>query len=176
MTENMNIETLNSASQDEFTAVLAEIYEHSSWIPKQAWQNRPFSDVESLHQDMLNIVLNATKEQKLALLRAHPQLAGKEAKDGVLTNASSEEQSSANLNSLSKEEMDEITSLNKQYMDEHGFPFIIAVKNHDKASIFSEFKRRTANLSEEELLTALRQVGLIATFRLAAIFKEYEAS
>ncbi len=176
MTDKINIQTLNAATQEAFTNVLAEIYEHSSWIPKQAWHSRPFSDVDSLHQTMLKIVEDATIEEKLALLRAHPQLAGIEAKDGALTNASTEEQSSANLNALSKEEMDEITSLNSQYMNTHQFPFIIAVKNHTKAGIFEEFKRRIANPTDEELFTAIWQVGLIATFRLAAIFKDYEPS
>ena len=161
---------LNDFSEDDFTQVLAEIYEHSSWIPRTAWRSKPFTEMEQLHQTMLKIVENATVEQKLALLRAHPQLAGKEAKEGTLTNASTHEQSTANLNALCKAEMDEITALNKRYMENHGFPFIIAVKNHDKAGIFSEFKRRIDNPSDEELNVAIWQVGLIANFRLTALF------
>lgn len=176
MTNKTDIQTLNNATQAEFTQTLAEIYEHSSWIPEQAWHSRPFKDVEHLHQTMLKIVEDASIEEKLALLRAHPQLAGKEAKSGELTNASTQEQSSANLNALSKAEMDEITALNEQYLQVHQFPFIIAVKNHDKAGIFSEFKRRINNPNNEELFTAIWQVGLIATFRLVAILKDYSPS
>lgn len=173
MTKKITIENINSATQEEFTNVLAEIYEHSSWIPKQAWLSRPFESVDSLHQCMLKIVEDASLDEKLTLLRAHPELAGKEAKSGELTNASTEEQSSANLNALSREELNEITLLNKQYMDKHSFPFIIAVKNHTKAGIFNEFKKRLNNANDEELHTAIRQVGLIATFRLAGIFEGY---
>ena len=168
---NLNINTLNNASQSEFTDVLAEIYEHSSWIPNKAWHARPFSNVNHLHRTMLSIVEEATREQKMQLLCAHPQLAGKEAKTGTLTDASTAEQSSANLNSLSKEEINEINHLNDMYVNKHGFPFIIAVKNHDKAGIFSEFRNRANNLPEIEFDQAIDQVGQIARFRLSAIFE-----
>ncbi|MFT5544314.1 MAG: 2-oxo-4-hydroxy-4-carboxy-5-ureidoimidazoline decarboxylase [Glaciecola sp.] len=170
MIKDITIKKLNNLSEDDFTQVLAEIYEHSSWIPRKAWSNKPYDNMEHLHQTMLKIVEDATLEQKLALLRAHPQLAGKEAKDGTLTGSSTEEQSTANLNALSKGEMDDITELNQRYVNNHEFPFIIAVKNHDKAGIFSEFKRRINNPTDEELNVAIQQVGLIANFRLTALF------
>ncbi|GAB54525.1 urate oxidase [Glaciecola punicea ACAM 611] len=176
MTDKIDIHTLNNATQAEFIETLAEIYEHSSWIPEKVWHSRPFLSVDNLHQAMLKIVENASIEEKLTLLRAHPQLAGKEAKSGSLTTASTQEQSSANLNALSKKEMDEITSLNQQYIDTHGFPFIIAVKNHDKAGIFNEFRKRINKPYSEEVYSAILQVGLIATFRLAGILKGYEPS
>jgi 2-oxo-4-hydroxy-4-carboxy-5-ureidoimidazoline decarboxylase len=174
MTQEINLAFINSASQEDFTQLLAEIYEHSSWIPNQAWLQRPFDSIESLHQTMLKIVEDAKLEQQLALLCAHPQLAGKEAKSGELTDSSTEEQSSANLNALSREELDEITALNKQYMDAHGFPFIIAVKNHNKAGIYNEFKRRINLPTNDELHQAIWQVGLIAGFRLSSLFPEYD--
>lgn len=168
----MNISKLNTTTQEEFTQILAEIYEHSSWIPNKAWYSRPFANIDNLHQTMFKIVEDSSNEEKLTLLRAHPQLAGKEAKDGNLTDASTEEQSAANLTALSTDEMDEITLLNSQYVDSHQFPFIIAVKGHNKASIFEAFTMRINNPTDKELPTAIWQVGLIASFRLAALLQD----
>ena len=171
----LTVNSLNNASEQEFTDALAEIYEHSSWIPKLAWHDRPFADVGHLHQTMLNIVEKATVEQKMKLLCAHPQLAGKEAKTGTLTDASTQEQASANLDALSKDEVKEISHLNDIYMTKHSFPFIIAVKRHDKAGIFNQFRKRVSNQPEVEFDEAIRQVGYIASFRLGEIFNSNDA-
>ncbi|MFT4629406.1 MAG: 2-oxo-4-hydroxy-4-carboxy-5-ureidoimidazoline decarboxylase [Arenicella sp.] len=171
MNSELTIVHLNNLPQEKFTQVLADIFEHSSWIPERAWQLRPFKTIDHLHSSMLNIVGHAKLNEKLSLLCAHPQLAGKEAKSGTLTSSSTEEQSAANLNSLNRHEMDQITHLNALYIERHGFPFIIAVKNHDKAGIFSEFKRRANNDREVEFDTALTQVAMIARFRLDALIE-----
>ena len=169
MHSSLTINQLNKLPQERFTQVLADIFEHSSWIPERAWQVKPFKDIDHLHTAMVAVVEHAKSEEKLSLLCAHPQLAGKEARSGTLTNSSTEEQSAANLNSLGHDEIDEINRLNALYIERHGFPFIIAVKNHDKASIFSEFKRRANNQREIEFATALAQVAMIARFRLDAL-------
>ncbi|MFT5135755.1 MAG: 2-oxo-4-hydroxy-4-carboxy-5-ureidoimidazoline decarboxylase [Arenicella sp.] len=171
MNSDLTIDHLNKLPQEEFTRVLADIFEHSSWIPERAWQVRPFKNTDHLHKSMVNIVEHAKLDEKLSLLCAHPQLAGKEAKSGTLTSSSTEEQSAANLNSLDRNEMDEITRLNAFYIERHGFPFIIAVKNHDKPGIFSEFRRRANNAPELEFDTALAQVAMIARFRLDALIE-----
>lgn len=171
MHTSLTINHLNDLSQAKFTQVLADIFEHSSWIPERAWLLKPFKSIDHLHASMLSIVEHATLDEKLSLLCAHPQLAGKEAKSGTLTDSSTEEQSGANLNSLSKGEMDEISCLNKLYQEKHGFPFIIAVKSHNKESIFSEFKRRANNDRDVEFNTALAQVAMIARFRLDALIQ-----
>lgn len=157
------------ANQAEFTQHLSGIYEHSSWIPNKAWHHRPFTSIESLHNTMLKIVEDASQAEKLKLLQAHPQLAGQEAKAGTLTNASSQEQTSAKLNALNSNEMNEITQLNKTYLATHHFPFIIAVKGHNKESIFDAFRRRVNNATQIEQIEAISQVGLIASFRLNAL-------
>lgn len=175
MSDKIHLEYLNQASPEDFTYALAEIYEHSSWIPKEALKNRPFKDVEDLHQTMMNIVKQADVDKKLTLLRAHPQLAGKEAKAGTLTQSSTEEQAAANLNALTEDEVKDITELNKQYIEKHTFPFIIAVKNHTKEGIFREFRKRISLNSDDELLNAIREVGLIARIRLAALLHNFEA-
>lgn len=172
MINKTTIKSLNTATIDEFTHLLSEIYEHSSWIPKKAWRNRPFSNIESLHQAMLKIVEESSHGEKIKLLLAHPQLAGKEAKAGNLTDASTEEQSSANLNALNSIEMNDITQLNETYLATHHFPFIIAVKGHNKSSIFEAFRRRINNPTDIEIIEAIDQVGLIACFRLSALLTD----
>ena len=162
----MNLADINAMQQQEFTSVLADIFEHSPWVAERAWVRRPFRDVAELHQVMVEEVAGGGLEAQLALLRAHPELAGKEAQSGDLTSASESEQAGANLNSLSSEEMAAITRLNAQYMSQFGFPFIIAVRNHDRAGIFSELERRVANELDTERATALEQVAHIARFRL----------
>lgn len=169
MSIKISLKTLNMANQAEFTQHLSGIYEHSSWIPNKAWHHRPFTSIESLHNTMLKIVEDASQAEKLKLLQAHPQLAGQEAKAGTLTNASSQEQTSAKLNALNSNEMNEITQLNKTYLATHHFPFIIAVKGHNKASIFDAFRRRVNNATQIEQIEAISQVGLIASFRLNAL-------
>jgi len=162
----VNLATLNTMDQAQFTAVLADIFEHSAWVAERSWVKRPFADIDSLHTTMVAEVSAAGLDAQLALLRAHPQLAGKEAQQGDLTSASESEQAGANLDSLSSEEMATISMLNTEYMVKFGFPFIIAVRNHDKAGIFSEFKRRVANDVDTERETALEQVAFIGRFRL----------
>lgn len=169
MSIKISLKTLNMANQAEFTQHLSGIYEHSSWIPNKAWHHRPFTSIESLHNTMLKIVEDASQAEKLKLLQAHPQLAGQEAKAGTLTNASSQEQTSAKLNALNSNEMNEITQLNKTYLATHHFPFIIAVKGHNKESIFDAFRRRVNNATQIEQIEAISQVGLIASFRLNAL-------
>ena len=171
MNSSLTINQLNKLSQEKFTQLLANIFEHSSWIPERAWLVKPFRSIDHLHASMVAIVEHAKPDEKLSLLCAHPQLAGKEAKLGTLTSSSTEEQSAANLNSLNRSEMDEISGLNSLYIERHGFPFIIAVKNHDKAGIFSEFKRRANNDRDAEFDTALAQVEMIARLRLDALIE-----
>lgn len=172
MNSSLTINHLNDLPQERFTQALADIFEHSSWIPERAWLAKPFKNIDHLFASMLTIVEHSKLEEKLSLLCAHPQLAGKEAKTGTLTDSSTEEQSGANLNALSSHEMEDMTRLNNLYLEKHGFPFIIAVKNHDKDSIFSEFNRRIDNDCGVEFETALGQVALIARFRLDALLDD----
>jgi len=172
MTANPDIDVLNTLSAMDFTAVLADIYEHSPWIPKRAASDRPFAGVAQLHVAMAARLASASGEEKLNLLRAHPQLAGKEAQSGELTRSSTSEQTCAKLNDLSSQEMGHITDLNKRYQKKFGFPFIIAVLNHNKDSIFSEFQRRVENDLKTEFSAALEQVNQIALHRLKGLIAQ----
>lgn len=160
---------LNTMPEADFIAALSGIFEHSPWVPRRAASRRPFSSLDSLHGAMVTAMWAAAEDEKLGLLRAHPQLAGREADAGTLTAQSTSEQDSVGLTRLSPEEKQRIASLNAAYLERHGFPFIIAVKLRTKSRIFAEFERRLANGREEEFTTALSEVGKIARLRLEAL-------
>jgi len=166
----ISLAELNRQSQTEFVQTLGGIYEHSPWIPARAYAQRPFGDATRLHNALRQAVTEATRAQQLGLLRAHPELAGKEAQAGALTAHSSAEQKGAGLVNLSAAEKAEIADLNRRYRDKFGFPFIIAVRHHTKSSILSEFRRRAAGADvEQELQSCLDQVHEIARLRLEAL-------
>lgn len=165
----IQISTLNAMCRSDFTASLAEIYEHSPWVADRCWEARPFEQLLELHEAMLDVVREASLEDQLALLRAHPELAGKEAQAGSLTASSNEEQSGAGLNMLTHEEMHSIQNWNRQYKSKFGFPFIIAVRGHTKESIFSALQHRLDSDITQERETALEQVGFIALYRLESL-------
>ncbi len=162
----VTIHDLNAAPSDRFRDILAGIYERSPWVPAAAADRRPFADVAALRDAMAGIVDAAPVHAQQALLEAHPDLAGKEAQQGELTEESRGEQKSAGLDRLSRAEMDAISRNNAAYRKRFGFPFIICVRNHDKAGIFAAFERRLHNGAEAEFRTALREVHEIARLRL----------
>lgn len=160
---------LNRMSAADFVAALGGIFEHSPWVPERAAATRPFSSLDSLHGAMVLAMWAASDAEKLALLRAHPQLAGKEADAGTLTAHSTSEQDSVGLTRLSADEKAKIVALNAAYLSRHGFPFIIAVKLRTKRQIFENFEQRVNNPRDIEFTTALAEVGKIARIRLEAM-------
>jgi 2-oxo-4-hydroxy-4-carboxy-5-ureidoimidazoline decarboxylase len=164
--ENLELDTINKMDQATFTKTFGNVFEHSPWVAEKAWSVRPFKSLETLHRAMVDVVEDAPIDQQVALLRAHPDLAGKEAQANTLTTSSTAEQASAGLNALSKEELAMLTKLNSDYKTKFGFPFIIAVRNHTKQGIFFEFNRRLASPTDVEFANALRQVYAITRLRL----------
>lgn len=156
----------------EFVSALGGIFEHSPWVPERAATKRPFASLDSLHGAMVVAMWAASDAEKLGLLRAHPQLAGKEADAGTLTAHSTSEQDSVGLTRLTPEEKAKIVALNAAYLQAHGFPFIIAVKLRTKREIFAEAERRVSNPRDIEFTTALAEVGKIARIRLDALLGE----
>ncbi len=154
---------------EAFTAELGEIFEHSPWVARAAWAQRPFATVAALHAAMVDVVNHAAPERQLALLRAHPELAGQAARAGEITDASKAEQAGAGLKQLSPAEMQRIDELNRAYGSRFGHPFIIAVRNHNKQGIFAAFERRLANDAATERAAALNEVFTIARLRLDAL-------
>lgn len=165
----LSLNALNALPEADFVALLGEVFEHSPWVAHRSYAIRPFDSLATLHTAMVNVVSEASAAEKLALLRAHPELAGKAAQRGELTSASTQEQSRAGLNALSPQEMQQITDLNAAYLQRHGFPFIVCVGQHTKASIFAVFSERVAHAPSVELPEALRQVAAIALLRLNAL-------
>lgn len=158
---------INCMPPADFVAAFGGVFEHSPWVAEHAAAARPFADLDALHRAMIDAVAQAPRDRQLALLRAHPELAGREAQAGALTDASQSEQSSLGLTALSKDEMATMTRLNAEYRAKFGFPCIIAVRLHKtKESLFAAMAARVASDPETELATALGQVAAITRFRL----------
>ncbi|MEA3054236.1 MAG: 2-oxo-4-hydroxy-4-carboxy-5-ureidoimidazoline decarboxylase [Sphingomonadales bacterium] len=142
---------------------MSALFEHSPWVEARA-DARPSSG--NRHADLMAVVHEAGREEQIALIRAHPELAGKAAVDGHLTGASAAEQASAGLDRLTQAEFDRFLALNAAYRDKFGFPFIICVRLTDKAGILAAMERRLANDRDTEIATALEQIGEIVRLRL----------
>ncbi len=160
------LDALNSASPPDFVAALGDVFEHSPWVAARAMPKRPFADVRALLDAMTDAVRSASKEEQAALLRAHPDLAGKAARAGELTKDSTAEQASAGLDQLSAREFESFQGFNANYQKKHGIPFIVCVRRHTKDSILKQFARRLDNSAAREFETALEEVFRIAALRL----------
>jgi 2-oxo-4-hydroxy-4-carboxy-5-ureidoimidazoline decarboxylase len=139
------------------------LFEHSPWVEARADAAPSSGD---RHADLLAVMYAATPDEQLALIRAHPELAGKAAIDRTLTEASAAEQASAGLDRLTPQEYDRFHALNAAYRERFGFPFIICVRLTDKAGILAAMERRLGHTREEEIATALGQIGEIVRLRL----------
>ena len=166
----MILDEINTVDRAAFVATLGGIFEHSPWVADGAVAARPFASVDALHQAMLAVVHAAGEEQKLALLRAHPELAGKAAVRGEVTADSASEQSAAGLAACTPGEFARLQELNARYNEKFGFPFILAVNGGDRAGIIAEFARRVEQDRAAELAECLRQIAKITRFRLDALF------
>ena len=166
MSQPLTLALINSLERDQFVQALGAIFERSPWIPRQAWDARPFADRAALLAAMQRVVLDADQEQQIALIAAHPDLAGKAAIAGDLTAESTREQASAGLNRLSPAEFERFTRLNDGYRARFGFPFVICVREHTRDSILDAFETRLQHSWDAEVETALREIFKIADLRL----------
>ncbi len=167
MSEALTVAELNALDQAEFTAALGFVFEHSPWVAERAWAKRPFADRQSLEAALTGVLAEAAPAERLALIQAHPELAGKAAIAGDLTAASRSEQARAGLDRLTSEEYDRFHQLNAAYGARFGFPFIVCVRLHDKAAILAAMARRLTNDRNAEIEEAIVQIGLIGGLRLA---------
>ena len=164
--DTFSLDYLNHTTQDEFVDALGDLFEHSPWVAVNSYPQRPFASLEALHAALVESVAVATTDQQLALIRAHPDLAGKAARAGDLTHDSSREQTGAGLDRLTKEEYERFHRLNETYRAKFDFPFIVAVKGHNKDSILGSFEERLGNELAAERQRALAEIAKIARFRL----------
>lgn len=156
-------------SREDYVTAFGGIFEHSPWIAEGAWdlEQGPTHDTATGQHRLLRRVFRAASEvQRLAVLKAHPDLAGKLAQAKRLTAESTAEQASAGLDALTDAEREAFTRLNDSYTEKFGFPFIIAVRDHDKAGILRAFERRVSQDRDTEFAEACRQVERIAELRL----------
>jgi 2-oxo-4-hydroxy-4-carboxy-5-ureidoimidazoline decarboxylase len=158
---------LNALSAADFVRVIGPVFEHSPWIARETSPRRPFADTDELLNALCNTVRNAPDDQKLALIRAHPDLAGRMAE---LTAESSSEQAAAGLNRLTRKEQLELQ--NWLYREKFGFPFVICVRLNTKKGILEEFARRLQNSREQEIRAALEEIYKIAGLRLRDLLEE----
>lgn len=163
----MKIAELNALDEASFEASLGHVFEHAPWVARRTALRRPFADRQSLHTAMVAVIAEASEAEKLALLRGHPELAGKAAIAGNLTADSRREQKGAGLDQLTPAEYQRFHALNDAYKQKFGFPFIVAVKGLTKHDILAAFAARLDSTRARELDTALEQVGRIGGFRLA---------
>ncbi|MEI7530920.1 MAG: 2-oxo-4-hydroxy-4-carboxy-5-ureidoimidazoline decarboxylase [Betaproteobacteria bacterium] len=163
---HITLEEINRLNQKEFVDKLFGIYEHSPWIPERAYSKAPFGDGEDLAKEMRLVVAAASHQEQLGLIAAHPELAGKASVRKELTAESNQEQSGAGLDQCTPEEFGLLNEMNQAYNQKFGFPFILAVKGHNRHSIIQEFSKRLNNSLEDEFKACLEQIDKIATFRL----------
>lgn len=159
------ITQVNQMTQAEFVAIFGAIVEDTPSIAEQTWHQRPFLDLASLHQTMIILVEQMSKENQLELICAHPDLGSRV----TMAPASMQEQTCVGLDRLSPEDYDQFQTLNAAYQTKFGFPFIMAIKGSNKETILAAFTKRLQNNPTIERQRALLEIGKIAQFRLEAL-------
>ena len=157
---------LNASSKDDFVAALANIFEYSPWIAEQAASARPFAGVKQLFAVMTAAVDRAAPELRLALIKAHPDLANKTQRAAGLTAESNAEQNSVGLDRLSDAEYEAFERVNNAYRAKFGFPYIVCVRRHTKDSILRDFERRLPNDAKTEMQKSVEEICRIAALRV----------
>ncbi|MDB6084864.1 MAG: uraD [Gammaproteobacteria bacterium] len=168
----ITLQRVNAVPVADFVAALASVFEHSPWVPERVAVSRPFASGIALHRAMCEVVMQAGEAQQLALIRAHPELAGRAAIRGDLTSASISEQKGAGLSACTPDEYRRLQSLNAAYRSRFGFPFVLAVKGHTPQSVIATLEQRVTHSEDEERSVALREIFRIAHFRLTDLVAE----
>jgi 2-oxo-4-hydroxy-4-carboxy-5-ureidoimidazoline decarboxylase len=158
----LKVQELNAQERHEFTRLLAPLFEHSPWVAARTASKRPFADRANLYAALCDTVMKASNDEKLCLIRAHPDLVG----DATLTQESQGEQASAGLGELSPMENAQFGSFNTQYKERFGFPFVICARLNKKEAILEAFPIRLQHSREQEMETALHEIFKIAELRL----------
>src|SRR6266403_1011058 len=157
---------LNARSKADFVAALVNIFEYSPWIAEKAAGARPFTGVTQLFEAMKAAVERAPPELRVALIKAHPDLANKTQRAAGLTAESNAEQNSAGLDRLSDAEYAAFERVNNAYRAKFGFPYIVCVRRHTKDSILRDFERRLPNNAETEMQKSVEEISRIAALRV----------
>lgn len=172
MPGGLSVEEANRLGRAEFVERLGPVFEGSAWVADRAYERRPFADFDALRDALVAEVYAAEEDEQVALIRAHPDLAGKAAIAGDLTPESATEQATAGLDRLSPEEYEAFTRLNREYRERFGLPMVVCVREHDKHSILRLSARRLANSRDDEIRLALAEISKIATLRLRDLISD----
>ncbi|KJH80644.1 MULTISPECIES: 2-oxo-4-hydroxy-4-carboxy-5-ureidoimidazoline decarboxylase [Pseudomonadaceae] len=162
----------STLDREAFIATFADVYEHSPWVADTVYQagvDETLDFVEVMHTRMSQAMLSAPHDTQLALINAHPDLAGKAAVRGELTASSTAEQAGAGIHECTPEEFTRFTELNDAYKAKFGFIFIMAVKGSNRHQILAAFEERMHNSQDQEFARALAEINKIALFRLQAM-------
>ena len=160
---------IDDGARLRFVARYGGLFEHSPWVAERTFRRGQFADRDELHRELCMTMRAASREEQLALIRAHPDLAGRLAQQGALTQASSAEQASAGLDRLEPQELERFQRLNSAYRERFGFPFVICARLNDRKAILDAMTRRLAHQAEIEFDTALSEIEQIVALRLAEI-------
>jgi OHCU decarboxylase len=163
---------LNTMDESQFIATIGPVFEHSPWIAQRTFPKRPFASVASLHERLVATVRVSDESEKLGLIRAHPDLVSKMARESALTRESTEEQRAAGLVALSPAEVEQFDRYNAAYRERFGFPFVICARENRKDAILAAFPVRLKNTREAEIDTALGEIYKIARLRLTDAIDE----
>jgi OHCU decarboxylase len=156
------MDSVDRLDHDAFVARFGGVFEQSPWVAERAWAARPFGTLDALYQTMLDAVDRAPREVRMALIRAHPDLAA----NVSLTAESEREQAAAGLDHLTQEQFERLTWLTTAYRAHFGFPFIVCAREHTPDTIIAAAERRTESGPDEEVQTALSEIAKIARLRL----------
>ena len=159
---------LNQMTLPAFSGAIGETFELAPWVAEAAWAKRPFPSVTALHEAMMGAVRAAPRERQVEFLSGHPDLAGKAARAGAMTDASKSEQSSVGLDSLNEADFARFHRLNDAYKAKFGFPFIVCVRRHTRDSILTQFERRLLHDAATEFAAALQEIFYITRLRVVA--------
>lgn len=162
----ITVEDLNFLSPDEFTVAIGTVVEDSPWIVRAAAEARPFADRDALYAAVIAVIETASEADRLALIAAHPDLAGRVAREGRLSAASRDEQAGAGLDRLTPAEIVRFDAANAAYRSRFGFVFIVCARDRTKASILDAIERRVANSRSDEIGTAIAEIAKIVRLRL----------
>ena len=167
MTISMTLHELDHCAADAFNALMGEVFEHAPWVAQAVLTQRPFGSVEALHRAMLAQVTSLPEPELIQLLAGHPELGGAQARKGMMTVDSVREQGALSLNALAQEDASRWDALNAEYRKRFGFPFILCISRHTRASALKVFEKRLANERATELALAVDEIALITRLRLA---------
>jgi len=160
---------VNQLDRAAFVKRFGPLFEHSPWVAEEAWADRPFAGADELFEALQAAMWAAPRERQLALIRAHPDLAGKAAIEGSLTDSSLREQAAAGLDRLTPDEYEAFTRTNAAYRKRFGFPFVVCAREHTKESILRVAAERLEHTPDEEVRVALEEIAKIARLRLGEL-------